>query len=169
MGIEKEKAFANIMGAVDMPPDNSPEYDEWLFNKTWEAAKGSGQPDGLTIALSELAEWTSSPLAFQDAQARLNAGIGKHVEVKDEMVLEFIRNKVNSLTQEALIANDKRLANTERESGELSADERLEAVNLIAKAIWPEAEWDGEQENANIAAIKTFHALLKQFDIRRRG
>jgi hypothetical protein len=34
----REAAFKKIMGAIDMPDDGSPDYDEWLFNKTWYAA-----------------------------------------------------------------------------------------------------------------------------------
>jgi hypothetical protein len=35
------EAFDRIMGAIDMPDDGEewcPDYDEWLFRKTWDAA-----------------------------------------------------------------------------------------------------------------------------------
>ena len=32
------EAFNRIMGDVTMPESDAPDYDEWLFNKTWQAA-----------------------------------------------------------------------------------------------------------------------------------
>lgn len=68
---------------------------------------------------------------------------------------------------EELIIEHQQLTATKRESFSLSEDERLEAANIIAEAIWPESEWDSDQQNANLAAVKALHALLKRFKINR--
>lgn len=33
----REAAFAQVMGSIDMPDDNTAEYDEWLFNVAIDA------------------------------------------------------------------------------------------------------------------------------------
>ncbi|AVF41536.1 hypothetical protein AL486_18915 [Pandoraea apista] len=37
-GDEREAAFRRIMGDLSMPADEASSYDQWLFNKTWDAA-----------------------------------------------------------------------------------------------------------------------------------
>lgn len=46
---EKQIAFQRVMGDPSMPDDAAPDYDEWLFNKAWEAAKApaTDQPDNI--------------------------------------------------------------------------------------------------------------------------
>ena len=38
MSDEQDAAFNKIMGLGAMPPDDSPDYDRWLFDETWQAA-----------------------------------------------------------------------------------------------------------------------------------
>ncbi len=35
---QMREAFEKIMGSPYMPKDGTSEYDEWLFNETWQAA-----------------------------------------------------------------------------------------------------------------------------------
>lgn len=39
----KQTAFERIMGDPTMPDDAGPNYDNWLFEKVWNAAKSSAR------------------------------------------------------------------------------------------------------------------------------
>jgi len=37
-GTLRSRVFEEVMGAIDMPHNEAVEYDEWLFNRAWNAA-----------------------------------------------------------------------------------------------------------------------------------
>ena len=45
MDERKKKEFQRIMGLGSMPPDTGPDYDEWLFTKSWQAALASREAE----------------------------------------------------------------------------------------------------------------------------
>lgn len=62
---DRDASFAKIMGDPSMPEDGTAEYDQWLFNNTWQAAtERSGER---VRVLEEVLQYIQS-LANEDAE-----------------------------------------------------------------------------------------------------
>lgn len=62
----RQDAFTKIMGSIDMPPDDSPDYDEWLFDKSFAAGRSAGLEEG-----ARLVEYGSEDLFCGNSRRRI--------------------------------------------------------------------------------------------------
>jgi len=76
--------FKEIMGAIDMPADESPDYDRWLFDKTWKAARASGmERDMACEEIAKLLENHMTEKGWTDVQK--NAAVARFCERGDAL------------------------------------------------------------------------------------
>jgi len=63
----REAAFAQVMGSIDMPDDNTAEYDEWLFNAAIDAFLAKLSADGWKLVRREATEdMVTAGWAYED-------------------------------------------------------------------------------------------------------